>query len=1139
VELSADHPFANAMNRTASIQPRLIFMNRLIKCLLLCGGLVFVAARPVLAADPSYINFGTVNYPVTTNSVPNIVATNFVNFGTFTIDFITVPFDPSLYETHSTLNYTNTGQMTSDTGFQMDLSTDIVTNSRSMAACINNSGAIDCASTNDPNSFFTLGGFNGLATNIICSGTVDVGADGVMVLNGNNLDLSSGTFIMEGAGANASGSGSAGTNYWDPGFLTQTTATSGTPFPPPIFAPLLVLDNSTAYIQEDVSNGGSNNIIRGVFIQDNSTTNVTYSVYFNAANIGFGPGAVTIQWAGTYQDVATANFFTNYLYLNNDYVLGASTNVVITGNGYPDNLFFTSSSTPLLAGVPTNAAGFFNIFPPGEITNFYSFGSVSLIAGTEGTNQILNGALTNFAGRIEFAASNELNLAGAQVYGPNYLSVQSPVQFDGSPGATIQAPYSDVNVGVTNGFLSISNLLEPQIPDWNGTVQAWDTRWVTSNNGITNDYRVLLVGSDLTPTTLAQVQTLFMHGTNTLLIGDALNVMSAATADAQNLVLTTNGPGNGATSVDGELNIQNPNFTWSTSFPNLLNMTNYGAIRLQSLGQFISTSNSFSVIPGTPQTSATGTLVEISGHANVAANDSVTVGFSTYTFVSKLTNSIANQVAISSTFNGSMNNLIVAINKGAGAGTAYSTSTTANGLATAGTFVTSGFTVTARTSGPNGNTTPIATTSANVTWGGNTTLMGGANATSATTNTISSPVWYQNFLNYGLVSDQASSIWANNFVSSGTVSNLFGSFTLQSLYTTLTNGLISAAGDVSITADSLTTSNLLIQSGRSLVLQATNLLTDGVPNGPGIVTNGNNWVVGGASSVGLNLPIKPVVGGLLGTTITNNAPANKRVLNTWAGQDYGVSTAGFSNNAAIGRLILVGGTKGVFTFTGTGISNALYVDDIEFVDQATNRDSHGNPIALTNTANMVIYYAQALFNGVSVAELLNHANNNHLRWVPQYVGHYSSEELFYNGTTNIVNAALANSPDIDSNGNGTPNSSDPSPFFISSQVNFTINLTNLPPWSLKLRWQTIPEATNLVQYTTNLLSPAWVNLTNFNAYYYSSGSAVPGVYPNGFISPQTYPAPATNVWVYDAITNSEQRYYRVLVNPNATLLYGP
>ncbi len=522
------------------------------------------------------------------------------------------------------------------------------------------------------------------------------------------------------------------------------------------------------------------------------------------------------------------------------------------------------------------------------------------------------------------------------------------------------------------------------------------------------------------------------------------------------------------------------------------------------------------------------------------ANDSVTLGFSQYNFVSKLTNSVANEVAIGGTFNGSLSNLIAAINLGAGSGSAYSSSTAANALATAGSFVTNGFTVTARTPGPNGNTTPIAVTSANVTWGGNTTLMGGANATSGTTNILSSPVWYQNFMNYGLVSDQGSSFSSYNLLSSGAISNGLGSFALQSLDTTLTNGMITAAGDVSITTASLTTSNLVIQSGRSLNLQVTNLLTDGVPTGPGIVTNGNIWVVGGASSVGLSLPVKPTLSGLLGTTITNNAPATKKVLNTWAGQDDGVSAAGFSNNAAIGRLILVGGANGVFTFSGTGTSNALYVDDIEFVNQATNRDTHGDPIALTNTANLVIYYAQALFNGVSVAELLDHENNNHLRWVPEYVGHYSSEELFYNGTTNFVNAALANSPDIDSNGNGIPNAYDPSPFFISSQVNLAATFVNLPPASLELTWQTIPEATNVVQYTTNLLSPNWTDLTNFNTYYYGSGVAAPAVFANnGFVSPQAYPGPVTNVWVYDAVTNSVQRYYRVLVNPNTTLLYGP
>jgi hypothetical protein len=80
----------------------------------------------------------------------------------------------------------------------------------------------------------------------------------------------------------------------------------------------------------------------------------------------------------------------------------------------------------------------------------------------------------------------------------------------------------------------------------------------------------------------------------------------------------------------------------------------------------------------------------------------------------------------------------------------------------------------------------------------------------------------------------------------------------------------------------------------------------------------------------------------------------------------------------------------------------------------------------------------------------------------------------------------------------------------------------------------------VVQYTTDLLSPNWTYLTNFTTYYYGSGVAAPAVFVNnGFVSPQAAPAPATSVWIYDAVTNSVQRYYRVLVNPNAILLYGP
>ena len=88
--------------------------------------------------------------------------------------------------------------------------------------------------------------------------------------------------------------------------------------------------------------------------------------------------------------------------------------------------------------------------------------NAQLSAGSATTNEVVNLAVTNLPGRIQINASRELNLALAQISRPNYMSLQSTNQFDGSPGASIQVPYSDLNLGVTNGFLTISNLLTPQ-----------------------------------------------------------------------------------------------------------------------------------------------------------------------------------------------------------------------------------------------------------------------------------------------------------------------------------------------------------------------------------------------------------------------------------------------------------------------------------------------------------------------------------------------------------------------------------------------------------------------------------------------------------------------------------------------------
>lgn len=1107
-------------------------MNRLLKWPLLCGWLSLISAPMAWATIPLYQNLSP-EYYSPANPPPNLDVAAFDNESIFSINFDALNTSTEFYQTLNTVNYTNNGSMLIDTGFYFDTMTDNVMPDQ-IAGTFYNPGSIVCGSSDvilDGELFYfeNAGKFIAWATNIINPGSIDVGADGLMQFSGQNVDLSRSVLSIESYDslftnvlnfsdtANVVGLvgavGNDTNNDWNPAAaLTAGTAYSSEPF-----QYFLELTNSTSYFEFEET-ATNDIIIRAVFVQ-NTSDNVPYNVYFGGYP-RLGTGDATVAWAGGYVIPSTGGMATNYLYLNNDYVLGASTNAGVYG-GIPNNFTFTGSTVPLIAAPPA-PAGFQPVFVSGVITNPYSYLSAELVATTVSTNILLHTNVSALPARIQITGSNEVNLALASISGANYLSVTAPNQFDGSLGAQISAAYADLNLGVTNGVLTVSNLLESTIPIWNGTLQAWSTRWLyVDANGITNDYRVMLVASQLTPLSQPQVQNLTLNVTNSVTISDQLNVYGALSINAQDLTLTTNGYGNGAGSADGELDISTPGFSWSTSLPDLLNLTNNGAIRIFNTYQtFVGTTNVVTVIPTTPAATATGTLSEISSLGNVKANDTVTLGTNVYAFAGKITNTVVNQVLIAPTFNGSLSNLIAAINQGAGAGTSYSSATKVNPLAIAGTVASHAFLATAIETGSVGNSIVTATTSTNLTWSSGATLAGGVNYVAGGTNSTASTVPYDNFINNGLLSVQGSSIWADNFVSSGTISNGASSFTLESLDTTLTNGLLYAGSDISITADSLEASNLAM-AGRSLTLRVTNLLTDFVPGGAGVVTNGNIWLVNGSASVGLNLPVKPAVGDLLGTTITNLAPYNRNVINTWGGQDFGVSPAGYSNNAAIGRLILDAATNGKFTFNGAGTSNAIYVDYLELRDQATNRDTHGDPIALTNSSNLVIYYAQAMMEGVSVAELLNHENNNHLRWVAAYAGHFSSTNLYYAGTTNVINAALAQSPDIDSSGTGIPNADNPEPVFVSGQVDFGVTVTNVPPLQARLVWHTIPGATNFVQYATSL-PPVWLDLTN------------------SFVTPPAPPyAPITNVF-YDPITNTAvQKFYRVVIDPNVIDLYGP
>ena len=1155
------------MNSTQYIRRPASCLKRMLKWPLLCGLLCLTIAQLARAADSLYQNDAVINYPGNVSAPPVIDATNFVNTGTFIINFTTLGITQPFYETSDTVNYTNTGLMMANTGFRFD-NQPSSTGTRTASGSFYNTGMVSCGSTNnltDPfgGTLYLNSAFLGnpsyfpqciiSASNIVNPGNIDLGFGGMAQLSGHNLDLSRSTIQLEDAPFNVivlssifgtspyinnayvSGTGTFGlnTNYWDPFVFLGANYAESAFFPiPPYY---LSLTNSQSYFNFASSDGGTNIVIRVVFVQDNSGPDVDYNVYFGTAGIGFGSGNATVEWEGTYLDAATGSTKHNYLYLNTDYVRGTATNLFFI-SGIPDNFQFTESSTRIPIGVAPTPAGFYNVFSDIPITNRYSFADAQLIPSSASVSNVVNHSVTNLPGRVQFSASDTLDLTDAKLTGVNYLNVQSPKQFNGSAGAVIQSAYSDFNLGVTNGFLTITNLVSPGLANWSGEVQAWSTRWLEGNAlGGTNDFRVVIIGSQLSPTALAQIQDMVLHGTNSITISDKLNIMRTFTADAQNLTLTTNQVGVGATSLDGELNVASPNIYWASSLPNLRNLTNNGAIRFQNLSQFMGVSNAVSVIPAV---AATGTLSEVPGHANAASGNFVQLGTQGYYFVSKLTNSLANRILIASSFDGTMSNLMAAINGDAGAGTKYSSSTAANSALGAGPLSNHALTVFARVAGVSGNTNYVAMSTAttnNLVWSGivpsspfSGYLSGGADAVAGSAN-INVP--YDNFINHGWVSANGSAIWADHFENSGMISNgPAASFNLNSVTAVLTNGTILAGGDIVINAtNSLETSNTVLQAGRSITLAATNLLTD---DG---VTNGNIWSVRTGDTTGGNgliATIKPAQGDLLGTTITNFAAApNKLVANIWPGQDRSVSSSGYTNNLAVGRLILnAAGTYSTFSFTGASVSNALYVDYLELQGAFTNGIYHSYDFSdnLSIAGNIVIYYGDVVINGVSVAAKVDEAsragrNNGRLRWVPSYAGYYSSKTVVYpDGTTNTFNAALLGSTTLDSNGNGIPNASDPTPIFTSSQVKLQVTIvTNNPPAKAAIQWNSIPGSTNTVYYSTNFATAPNIVLTNF-------------------VSPSLVPPaggwPITNI-VIDPMQS--MRFYGVKVEPNTTMLYGP
>jgi len=913
-----------------------------------------VVASVMGRTDPSWVNNSVMLCPP--SIPPQIDATSFVNNSALIINTYNTLFGAQPFTTANTVNYTNYGVLSALEGFRFDTFNTSTVRYTNAANLHNEVGAIiNCGGTNNGPYFTTNSGFYSpgigsvclaWANNIINRGTIEMGVNGLLSLQGQNVSLAGGLLRMEGFDTgpfyNRDGYFDG---YWGVGDTPRRYNPAGYFGAVDAFLPShwvtnryytamemsLYLSPVNGYMNPAFVVGPSNFLFQVVYVRNSEpsfpTTNI--NVYF--------PGASVVEWAWLSTNAVSGLVSTNGLFLH-DYMLGM-TNLSLTTNGaappntgygwtyIPTNYFFTQyapfgSGTPATPGIP------YGIFPNTNITTEYTAYEAIFQPTTVLPNEVAGQTFANMPGRIEITANKQLDLRSSRIAGLNYVRLTATNHFMQDGSTRILTAVADYNLGVTNSTLVVSNLLAPTCPRLNGYVDLFSTRFTNVSDQLvgyttTNTYFVLMVDSHLSSSSPSYLQNLTLHATN-VVISDVLNVLSNITIDAYHLWVTTNGAK--AQTPRGELNYPSGKMLDLAALPRLRTLTNYGVISVQNAAVF---------------------------------------------------------------------------------------------------------------------------------------------------GSASQPYW--NFVNHGDVLSARCSIWTTNFENTGFVDAGPGSATISATTASLSNGVVNAPfNDIVLNVGHLMISNHLLKAGHSLMIRATNSLTDG---GPADGNNGNIWSTG---VLGFSLPFLPPIASLLGTTITSTAPDWAQVANQWAGRDRGAVPAGFDNNAALGRLVLDGGLNSSFIFTGPTTSNALYVDRLEFQNYMTNFTDAGDLANLSFAPGMKIYYAQLIINGVSWAEKLNGKNGGGLNWVWGYAGAFSSTNMAYpDGTTNRLNQALVESCNLDSNGNGIANCLDLAPILVPSQVDLTATFTNLPPRAVALAWNTIPNSLNSVFFKPSLTATNWQLLTNF------------------------------------------------------------
>jgi hypothetical protein len=379
------------------------------------------------------------------------------------------------------------------------------------------------------------------------------------------------------------------------------------------------------------------------------------------------------------------------------------------------------------------------------------------------------------------------------------------------------------------------------------------------------------------------------------------------------------------------------------------------------------------------------------------------------------------------------------------------------------------------------------------------------------------PIPYADFVNTGTLSAGSINVNSGYIENDGSMDATVGPLNLVGNSAKFQNGSTISSGDLNLSFSDVKFLNHRLTATGALNLNAPDALTDAGASSANVFTARN----------GFNLLKKPNTGDLLGTTFQDSPPNFILVSHTWAGQDRGSSPAGYSDNTAVGKLVLTiqsvtPAQFPLFSFRGAGAQNGLYVDLLDLTSLGTNY------LALLQiNPSLTIYYAAAKVgftpppnsSGIpqEPEEFLNGQFGGHLVWVSSFAGPNSSTAVLVNGQTVLMNTALRNSKIIDSDGDGIPNFFDTTPLGGSggtppSGLVLGPGLVNRPSGQpvFSLSWNASANTAYRVEMTTDLAHPNWQLVTTYNN-----------------TSPTT-----TNVTISDTNNVSgRQRFYRVRVVP--------